>query len=261
MQRWDMHTFEPVGRCIYCDSKQPPLTDEHVIPYGLGGDRVLPAASCKACQVETSKIENFCLRTVMGHARITMGIPTRHPKERPTELPLTLVLPDGTEEAVLVSAKNFPVTLLLPYFVPAEALRSDPIVSPGTQQSGIWWHRPTDSVLTAFLAKHGANSIRVGKFEPLMFARFLAKIAHGYAVAELGIDAFEPTTRALIRGHDSRMNQFVGGQLGADLPADELHCLRHCIRNDSGAIVVCIRLFALLSAPIYHVLVGRLNRS
>ncbi len=33
-------TFKPVGKCIYCGTKQPPLTREHVVPYGLGGEHV-----------------------------------------------------------------------------------------------------------------------------------------------------------------------------------------------------------------------------
>ena len=38
--------FTPVGRCIYCggtkSADDSPLTDEHIIPAGMGGRLVLP---------------------------------------------------------------------------------------------------------------------------------------------------------------------------------------------------------------------------
>ncbi len=37
---------DPIGRCIYCGGRKG-LLDEHIIPYGLGGNLVLPEASCK----------------------------------------------------------------------------------------------------------------------------------------------------------------------------------------------------------------------
>ena len=34
--------YQPVGRCIYCGSTEPPLGKEHIIPYGLGGPFIFP---------------------------------------------------------------------------------------------------------------------------------------------------------------------------------------------------------------------------
>jgi len=30
-------TYNPVGACIYCGNAEPPLSDEHIVAYGLGG--------------------------------------------------------------------------------------------------------------------------------------------------------------------------------------------------------------------------------
>jgi hypothetical protein len=46
-----VHTFAPVGYCIYC-SQTEGLTDEHIIAYGLNGKWVLPKASCVFCREE-----------------------------------------------------------------------------------------------------------------------------------------------------------------------------------------------------------------
>jgi hypothetical protein len=37
--------YSPVGKCIYCgkvETAQHRLTDEHILPSGLGGDLLLP---------------------------------------------------------------------------------------------------------------------------------------------------------------------------------------------------------------------------
>jgi len=59
-------TFEAAGHCIYCGTKQGPLSDEHIVPFGLGGTLVLPKASCKACATETAKLEQVIQRMMLG---------------------------------------------------------------------------------------------------------------------------------------------------------------------------------------------------
>lgn len=253
-------TYDPVGRCIYCDSTKPPLTKEHIIPFGLGGDRILPKASCEECREITRKIEANCLRNIVGNTRIAMGIQTRHPKERPDRLPIYLDLPDGTRIPIQVSASDFPIMLALPVYEPAKAMRDYPIVKPGPQQSYVWHFQPTAAKLDEFIRTHGGTSIDVGQFEPLVFARFLAKVAHGLAVSSYGIDGFIPNTRELIRGSDTDFNRFVGAGIGDTFKDVGLHHLCANTHNKTGDIAITIQLFANLSAPIYHVLVGRLKR-
>src|SRR5262245_1110250 len=80
--------FPPVGRCIYCDTADGPLSKEHVIPFGLGGNFILPRASCKACAKITSAFERTCLRQMYGDLRTKYGAPSRRPKKRPKYIPL-----------------------------------------------------------------------------------------------------------------------------------------------------------------------------
>jgi hypothetical protein len=47
-------TYDPIGRCIYCDSETSELGDEYIIPYSLNGTHVLPEASCRTCEGVTS---------------------------------------------------------------------------------------------------------------------------------------------------------------------------------------------------------------
>jgi 5-methylcytosine-specific restriction endonuclease McrA len=48
--------YSNVNRCIYCGTLEN-LTDEHIIPYGLGGRSILPKASCSECSNITTNFE------------------------------------------------------------------------------------------------------------------------------------------------------------------------------------------------------------
>jgi HNH endonuclease len=77
-----------VGSCIYCGEKEG-LSDEHVIPYGLGGNLILRKASCHTCAKITSNLELRLLRGQWWPYRKTLEIQTRsgnYPKYRPAHL-------------------------------------------------------------------------------------------------------------------------------------------------------------------------------
>src|SRR5579875_1815169 len=97
-----------VGRCIYGDHDGP-FSDEHIVPYGLGGDVILPAASCRDCATKTSRFEQQVLRTMMGPLRVRLGLPTRRKKERPTEFASAKFDKQGMLRDVIVPAAQFPI--------------------------------------------------------------------------------------------------------------------------------------------------------
>jgi hypothetical protein len=75
-----------VGRCIYCGTTES-LSDEHVIPLGLGGRSILYDASCQSCANITSAFERVVLRDQFGAFRARVGVPTRRPKQRQAGFP------------------------------------------------------------------------------------------------------------------------------------------------------------------------------
>src|ERR1700730_18119661 len=87
-----MPRYKPVGRCIYCGSLEystdssRPLAEEHIIPLALGGDRILPEASCRKCERITGNFEQMALRGVLRGARVSLGL--RSKKGHPDTLPL-----------------------------------------------------------------------------------------------------------------------------------------------------------------------------
>lgn len=104
-------TYAPVGCCIYCGATSGRLSREHIIPYALGGDLVLPYASCAKCADITKKFEQVCAREVLGPARIRLKLPTRRRYERPEQLQISCIRRDGRQEEFSVASNSFPLVL------------------------------------------------------------------------------------------------------------------------------------------------------
>jgi hypothetical protein len=78
----------------------------------------------------------------------------------------------------------------------------------------------------------------------------LAKIAHSFAVAKLGIAGFIPMLPAFILGKNDRNFYYVGGTLDKSGAGTELHELGFEV-DESNYLVVRIRLFSSLGAPFF----------
>jgi hypothetical protein len=98
-------------------------------------------------------------------------------------------------------------------------------------------------------------------FEPVTFARLIAKIAHCITVRAEGIDGFEPFLTDIIRGKDlSKLWYFIGGLDTRPTPYGRPLSTSLWVgepgRKDDF-IFAEIRLFADLGAPIYYAIVGQ----
>jgi hypothetical protein len=104
-----------IGRCIYCGTfgEDIKLTEEHVIPYSLDADVYLKDASCLTCADITKGFEQHLARTIFGHHRIHKGVQTRHPKDRPSELPARVLI-RGIEHRKHLLIEDHPYFLAMP---------------------------------------------------------------------------------------------------------------------------------------------------
>ena len=59
IERIEKKEYPSFGECVYCGASgtDVELTDEHIVPFSLGGNAVILRGSCEACAAETSKIE------------------------------------------------------------------------------------------------------------------------------------------------------------------------------------------------------------
>jgi len=104
-------------------------------------------------------------------------------------------------------------------------------------------------------------------FRPDIFARFLAKLAHCFAVAQFGVNGFKHALPPIILGTDKNAGWLVGGGIPPakipELPAGrtslpDAHELRFAIYGDEhhDLLVAEMRLCTFTGAPGYRVVVG-----
>jgi len=180
----EQHKLAPVGECIYCGSRER-LSNEHIVPFGLGGQLILPDASCGTCSKITGEFERRVLRGFMYRARIAARFPTRRPKERPAKLQVHLLGPEKDHTIDLASTEA-PVFLSLPLLEPT-AFMSDASEPTGVLVDGQEIIR-YGGTLEELAKETGAEGIRqVDQIDGIAFARMLAKIGYAYFVGERGL--------------------------------------------------------------------------
>ena len=118
------------------------------------------------------------------------------------------------------------------------------------------WHRHLNA--DKILVPPGFQTFASPVLDTYKFAKFLAKIAHGFAIDAFG-NSFDPLLPNFIRS-EARGARYdlVGGVSDDDAPSDNLHELGADWRHYNGTLfaTVRIRLFANLGAPAYLVVAG-----
>lgn len=267
------HNYRPANRCIYCDAVVDiqHLRREHIIPEGIGGKLILPKSSCSVCADVTSTFEGKVQHDLMGIFREKFNLRKRSHKKR-ERVPQFVELSAVNNPNMVIKripAVDVPGILLMPIFrmpcvlenrVPTGELSIQTIVRP-TYHGALLDFADT---ITGWIAS-------IGKYDPLPFARMLAKIGHSFAVAEIGHEKFSRLfLEKVICGIDpfypdncvGSLPDSVGGNLHTiaiepDL-RHEISLSRHRQRDDCEAVIVKIRLFANYGGPEYLVVVGEI---
>lgn len=252
-----------IGKCIYCDSTQPPLTREHVLPQGLGGNDapvgahealVLQKATCEGCREITRKFEDSCLGSNFGLTRYREGL------RRKDRLKHTV---RARQEGKAIDAWIEDLLAIIAVPVIGHATIFDNNYSGGMPVADI-----------RFVRTHGPDPKRKSEWKGVAetevelhynqksFMQVLAKIAHGLTVGRYGLDGFVPTLRGLIRGTDPNFGTWIGSN--PDTRDDkwgesrELHKIMLSSTEISGVryALVWIRLFCSFKVPTYYVVAG-----
>lgn len=218
---------------------------------------VLPMSTCEEHQKDTCRVEGKALRTWFGPARIFLGMPTRRPKERPETLTLQTER-NGESRRIEVRPEKHPFWLAMWDF------QKKPELLLGDRSDNLG--AAVLYMLCSPELMEPDTSITVpGSFDSGVLSQLLAKVAHAYAVAELGHESFTPFLPELIfEKHKSKVvalaNRLIGGINQVEWPAasNNLHeiSLRPVALAESTYIVATVRLFAFLGTPIYEVVVG-----
>lgn len=257
--------YPAVGRCIYCDATEHSkrarrLGDEHIIPEGLNGTLVLPEASCGRCEGITSAIEQLCLKKLFGHLRYKFDMRTKRRKDRPKVLPVELLI-HSRWQVRHVPVIDYPMILMLPYLPMPTMLVPSLEYLDGVPCKFFRIDLTPPSLVNQICGKYGATSMRTksGAGDDVMLSRFLAKIAHAFAVAEYGYGNFKPYLLDIIKGDASRRRALIGAsQLEMPKTFDSLHFLYTEIvrKNDKYLIRVDVRLLSQFGCPQYVCIAG-----
>lgn len=248
------------GHCIYCGAEDD-LSNEHIIPYALGGNLYLPKASCLKCRDLTSRFERCVLRGFMHRARIVANFRTRHPKQRPDRVGVTLL--DGeTPRNVALPRQLAPAFLQLPMFEPPRALMGQSRIR-GINICGVETIH-FGAVLDASVKGQGGTAVRqTDNIEWKDFCRMLAKIGYSFIVGMFGLVPLEQVlVLPFLRGETEDAGHWIGSrkyeteseQRGAQ------HGLSHVVYElpsdpTQRFLVARIKLFASSGATGYEVVV------
>jgi hypothetical protein len=262
LPKQEARTYAPVGKCVYCGATTD-LSDEHIVPFGLGGRWVLPKASCNACSVKTSKVERTCLRTMLGPLRLLYGLPSRRKDKRPETLQLKIKRTEKSDwEYVPVAQERFPFLITLPRFDEAPGfLSGTDEASSGNAATDKFWirgaspHHHFSELLESLVRDLQVHMIMPeAKFEVPTFCSMLAKIALGAIVANGGRPLPGSRLAQMAVGENMPNTRYYIGTLrGNERPSQRLHEVSIGSVLRSGAAIVRIRLLAKLGTPTYLV--------
>ncbi len=257
----EIHSFGAAQICLYCLATDVRLSTEHIVPEGIGGMYKLPAASCGPCAARTSALEGRVISRIYGDARAHFGTRRKRNKKFPDKFNVRREA-DGRAENVVVSFSDHPGAITTVDFKNTPGiLRHQPLADAddwGNADIAVWF---APSAI-ANIAKIGGRVIVTNGLPLSDFARFLAKIAHSYAAAILGLGSFRPfLTKAIISENPKHLPHYVGGSqrgmppgLQSDLHGLMLSRVPH--ETLPHLWQVSIQLFAPLGFPVYDVIVG-----
>jgi hypothetical protein len=206
--------YGPVGECIYCgsDGGSDGLRSEHIMPYSLGGNAELLAASCKDCEAITSYLDGYLGRSIYYHLRVHANTQTR--SKYPDLLPVEVETSTGKDQ-LLVPSQDQPFFLKMPFWAPPGVLRG---ISPSPQfaaeQLKVYWSVPPGFRHSIGIPDDEEIRVNDTATRPVnypTFARAIAKIAYAHAVAHMGLLGFRPLVLPdIILGRYPMIPYFVG---------------------------------------------------
>lgn len=244
------------GVCIYCRRTGVLLTDEHIVPYSLGGQHVILKASCEKCADITKKFEQDVARELWGDARTSYNAPSRRKKERRSHVVLTDPL-EGTKK-LSIPVGEYPAPMVF-YKMSQAGLLAGASEQEDGSAKWVLVAITDEKRLERFEQKHPGKLTATFRHVPDSFARLLAKIGYGQTLCSLDINDFNPICLPFILGSKRNLSYIVGGRVSIEdaVPQVGYRLSNHLFGTKDRAVIIAeIRLVANNATPTYHVVVG-----
>ena len=247
-----------VCRCIYCGTSLG-LTNEHVLPYALAGNAlILYQASCLRCaEVINRDIEGPLLGGTLKNFRTKHKFPTRRKQVSET------IETSDSQRTVSIPAAEFSAPVCWPVFDQAHIITKEPLRH--NRRDFPAFITGDGTLDAAAKKKYGWSGMHKNTMDPIVFARFVAKVCLGYAVWQVGLECFRPLVRDVILGRaDGQCLQYVGsGEAKKALTAGASSVQFNLIvRAGDGQIflIVTVDFFPATGVPVYHAVVGSVDQ-
>ncbi len=243
------------GRCIYCGREGARLTDEHFLPFALGGVHVIAKASCDECADVTKRFEQDVARGMWGDARISYSAPSRRKSQRATHL--WVVDAERADRRVKVPYADYPASMVFYKMHRSGFLEG----LPATVDTSSAWQFSViinEKRHAAFEAKYGFKPTHRFRHVPDSFGRLLAKIGYGQVLSSLDPSDFHQVCIPYILGEKRNLSYIVGG-IHKIPPPDSLGYVLNTLAfgaPDRLLLIAEIRLYANMHSLQYHVVVG-----
>lgn len=251
--------YPTLGFCIYCRCEGVRLTDEHIVPYSLGGAHILKGASCDACAKITSRFELKISRGLWGQARLSYGANSRRKKKQKK----IQILFDGENSGRYQWVQNQEVPAVFVFYeMPPAGILSG--LDSATDMSQHWTLKAISDTdrYEKFEARYKFKPAVSFAHQPKEFGQLLLKIGYGQALTCLQIDDFEAICLPYILGSSSNVSWLVGTNFGSSAPLNDIGYslgLQVAGTLDHLYIIAEIKLWANTHMPWYHAVVGSVN--
>lgn len=250
MPHWITY-FETKGKCIYCGVVSNDLTNEHIVPYSLGGQHVIRKASCAKCADITKKFEQKVARDLWGDARISFNGPSRTKKDRPTHIEVS-----GKK----IPAYEYPAGLVFYKMGKSGFMQG---LSETEDISSQWKLIMVDDDLRRknYFKKYGEYPPLKFMHVPQDFARLIAKIGYGQILTIFHPNEFNHICLPYILGSKSNLSFIVGWGDDNIFPlANTGYSLDIKFIGskelDRLLMIAKVRLYSNTHSPEYEVIVG-----
>lgn len=253
--------YEPANECIYCRKADERLSKEHIIPYSLGGKTSIPSSSCKDHRDITSALEKQVARDFYGRYRIAEGIKSRHKSARQQQLKQKIEIAgttyDGEEKTIFVPIKNLPKANISVHLPEPQILSGEPVTE-GPVGAQLKARNDSSARLSRFCRENGLKSISfyTAPIQCEIFLRVIAKIAHCFAVAEIGIDGFKPTLLPIIEGKSNQLIKYIGSESLEQPQSKQPLRVEFIEKAELSFVVVYVSLHFFPLLPEYKVVAG-----
>ena len=251
--------YDSKGYCIYCGATGVRLTDEHIIPFSLGGSHVLRKASCNSCSKITSKFEMKIARGLWGEARNSYDAPSRRKKNRIKTLLVTDYANPHVKRRVLRA--DLPAAMIF-YKMPNAGVLSK--IDENFDGSIFWklYGVSDDCKQLSFKEKYDFEPVLSFSHHPQEFGQLLLKIGYGQILTNQNCEDFDPLCLPYILGQKTNVSWLVGCEDKESIPIPNIgYSMRTSVigYSDSLLLIAHIKLWAHMDMPWYHAVIGRVT--